>query len=160
VLAASTLPAYSQQKAGAKQTPKAGQPKQAPAKQVPAKQTSAKQSASKSVPGKAVQAKGVPPKTSPVHTAVVRRPAAPRYYYQTQPTPDRYKEIQQALADRGYFSASPDGTWGASSVDALKRFQHDQNLAEEGKIDALSLTALGLGPKRSTTTAATPPQAP
>jgi peptidoglycan hydrolase-like protein with peptidoglycan-binding domain len=66
-----------------------------------------------------------------------------------QPTPDRYKEIQQALADKGYFSGSPDGVWGTTSTDALKRFQHDQNLSEDGKVDALSLIALGLGPKRA-----------
>ncbi len=41
-----------------------------------------------------------------------------------------------------------DGEWGASSVDALKRFQHDQNLTEDGKIGSVSLIALGLGPKR------------
>ncbi len=33
-------------------------------------------------------------------------------------------------------------------MDALKRFQHDQNLVEDGKIGSLSLIALGLGPKR------------
>jgi peptidoglycan hydrolase-like protein with peptidoglycan-binding domain len=67
-----------------------------------------------------------------------------------QPTPERYKEIQQALADKGYFRSEPDGAWGPSSIDALKRFQHDQNLAEDGKIGSLSLIALGLGPKRDT----------
>ncbi len=41
-----------------------------------------------------------------------------------------------------------DGEWGASSVEALKRFQHDQNLTEDGKIGSVSLIALGLGPKR------------
>ena len=66
-----------------------------------------------------------------------------------QPSPERYKEIQQALADKGYFSGAPDGVWGASSTDALKRFQHDQNLYEDGKVDSLSLIALGLGPKRT-----------
>jgi peptidoglycan hydrolase-like protein with peptidoglycan-binding domain len=65
-----------------------------------------------------------------------------------QPSPDRLKEIQQALASRGYFRGEPDGTWGPASIDALKRFQHDQNLVEDGKIGSLSLIALGLGPKR------------
>ena len=55
---------------------------------------------------------------------------------------------QQALADRGYFAGPVDGSWGATSVDALKRFQHDQNLTEDGKVSSLSLIALGLGPKR------------
>jgi hypothetical protein len=33
-------------------------------------------------------------------------------------------------------------------VGALKRFQEDQNIAADGKLGALSLIALGLGPKR------------
>jgi peptidoglycan hydrolase-like protein with peptidoglycan-binding domain len=65
-----------------------------------------------------------------------------------QPSQERYKEIQQALAGKGYFSTEPDGNWGPASVDALRRFQRDQNLAEDGKIGSLSLIALGLGPKR------------
>jgi len=67
---------------------------------------------------------------------------------QQQPTPDRYREIQQALADKGYFAGSPDGAWNSDSVDALKRFQRDQNLVDDGKIGSLSLIALGLGPHR------------
>lgn len=57
-------------------------------------------------------------------------------------------EIQQALASRGYFTGTADGVWGPDSVEALKRFQRDQNIADDGKIGALSLIALGLGPKR------------
>jgi len=82
------------------------------------------------------------PVTSKSKKAVVvaRRPQ--------QPSPDRLKEIQQALAGKGYFTSEPDGTWGPASIDALKRFQHDQKLVEDGKIGSLSLIALGLGPKR------------
>jgi peptidoglycan hydrolase-like protein with peptidoglycan-binding domain len=65
-----------------------------------------------------------------------------------QPSPERYKEIQQALSSKGYFTSEPDGNWGSASVDALKRFQRDQKLVEDGKIGSLSLIALGLGPKR------------
>jgi peptidoglycan hydrolase-like protein with peptidoglycan-binding domain len=68
---------------------------------------------------------------------------------QTSPTPERYKEIQDALAQRGYFSGEANGNWGADSVDALKRFQQEQNLAPSGKLDSVSLIALGLGPKRN-----------
>jgi peptidoglycan hydrolase-like protein with peptidoglycan-binding domain len=68
---------------------------------------------------------------------------------QKQPTPQRYVEIQQALADRGYFKGPIDGSWGAESTEALKRFQREQNLVEDGKIGSLSLIALGLGPKRA-----------
>jgi peptidoglycan hydrolase-like protein with peptidoglycan-binding domain len=67
---------------------------------------------------------------------------------QQAPTPERYKEIQQALASKGYLHGEPSGKWDADSADALKRFQTDQNLSPDGKINSLSLIALGLGPKR------------
>jgi N-acetylmuramoyl-L-alanine amidase len=57
-------------------------------------------------------------------------------------------QIQQALADKGYYSGTVNGVWGADAVEALKKFQQDQNLAVDGKLGALSLIALGLGPKR------------
>ena len=66
---------------------------------------------------------------------------------QKTPTPERYKEIQQALASKGYPIAST-GVWDTSSVEALKKFQEDQNLQPSGKIDSISLIALGLGPRR------------
>jgi peptidoglycan hydrolase-like protein with peptidoglycan-binding domain len=83
-------------------------------------------------------------------TGVVRRVA------QQQPTPERYKEIQQALAQKGYFHGPVDGVWGADSTDALKRFQREQNLEEDGKIGSLSLIALGLGPQRGAASASPP----
>lgn len=57
-------------------------------------------------------------------------------------------EIQQALADKGYYQGPIDGSWRSECVDALKRFQNEKNLAADGKLGALSLIALGLGPKR------------
>jgi hypothetical protein len=67
---------------------------------------------------------------------------------QSAPTPDRYREIQQALAARGYLSSEEaNGAWGSSSTDALKKFQGEQALESTGRIDSLSLIALGLGPK-------------
>lgn len=76
----------------------------------------------------------------------VRRPA---YAYQMQPSVDRYKEIQQALTDKGYFSGEVNGTWDALSIDAMKRFQVDQSIPPgDGRMNSLSLIALGLGPKR------------
>jgi len=67
---------------------------------------------------------------------------------QREPAPERYKEIQQSLADKGYFAGPVNGTWGADSVEALKRFQRDENIGDDGKLGSLSLIALGLGPKR------------
>lgn len=80
--------------------------------------------------------------------------AAPAPSYQLHPDPERYQTIQKALADRGYFKGDPNGTWGDDSVDALRRFQADQKIDNDGKIDALSLIALGLGPKHDGSTAA------
>ncbi len=71
-----------------------------------------------------------------------------------QPMPERYKQIQQALADKGYLHEAPSGQWNQASIDALRRFQQDQNLQPSGKVDSLSLIALGLGPKRETSAAA------
>jgi peptidoglycan hydrolase-like protein with peptidoglycan-binding domain len=64
------------------------------------------------------------------------------------PAPERYQEIQQALASKGYLKPEEaSGVWDQSSSDALKRFQNEQKLQGTGKIDSLSLIALGLGPK-------------
>lgn len=77
-----------------------------------------------------------------------RRRVVHRSSYQTHPTPERYKQIQQALADKGFFKGDVNGVWGADSTDALQRFQTAQKLpSDDGKIDSLSLIALGLGPK-------------
>lgn len=72
---------------------------------------------------------------------------------QLAPTKERYKQIQAALAAKGYLKPSEaTGQWTSSSIDALKRFQANQNLEATGKINSLSLIALGLGPKHETAT--------
>jgi len=86
---------------------------------------------------------------------VARKPARPSY--QQHPDPERYAEIQKALADRGYFHGDANGEWKDDSVDALKRFQADQKLPDDGRIGALTLTGLGLGPHHDGSTAATVP---
>ena len=74
-----------------------------------------------------------------------------------EPTPERYREIQNALAAKGYLKAEDaDGTWNQASIAALKKFQSDQNLDASGKINSLSLIALGLGPKRQSAAAKLP----
>ena len=95
-----------------------------------------------------------------------KRAAAPqassesaRRMRQQAPTPERYRQIQAALASRGYFGGEANGSWGTDSVAALKRFQQEQNLTPTGKLDSVSLIALGLGPKRNNI-AQTNPQTP
>jgi hypothetical protein len=80
---------------------------------------------------------------------------------QTSPTPERYKEIQEALAAKGYLKQEDaTGAWNGASIEALKRFQAEQKLDANGKINALSLIALGLGPKHETAALKPPAQAP
>ena len=67
---------------------------------------------------------------------------------QQQPEPQRIREIQQALSERGY-AVEPTGIWDAATVEALRKFQEDRdinNLSGRGKLDPLTLIALGLGP--------------
>ena len=126
----------------------------AAAKRVPAATKTAKTAAKKpsrlTVTGKA-RGRG---KAS----ARVRTPPPPSY--QLHPDPERYQQIQQALAERGYFKGEANGTWGDDSTDALRKFQADQKLPDDGKISALSLTALGLGPRHDGSTASTVPVQP
>lgn len=79
-----------------------------------------------------------------------RRPAGPSY--QTHPTAERYKEIQQSLADKGYYKGEVNGTWGSDSTEALKHFQSDHKLPDDGKLNSLSIIQLGLGPKHDSAT--------
>jgi peptidoglycan hydrolase-like protein with peptidoglycan-binding domain len=72
---------------------------------------------------------------------------------QLAPTADRYKEIQRALADRGYLKTEPNGVWDSNSQQAMRAFQSDRKLDPSGKITAPSLIDLGLGPKRDETVA-------
>ena len=77
---------------------------------------------------------------------------------QMSPTPERYREIQSALVAKGYLkSEDAGGPWNQTSVDALKMFQTEQNLESTGKINSLSLIALGLGPRREAPPVEKPP---
>lgn len=96
-------------------------------------------------------------RTTSTKTGAAATYRAPSRARQLQPTPDRYREIQQALASKGYLKSEPSGTWDQESMDAMRRFQQDQNINASGKIDSLTLIALGLGPKRPTGTPAPPP---
>lgn len=115
--------------------------------------------ASATKPHAAAAAKGAPIKGSKVTHRKGTVARVPARSYQQAPTPDRYREIQQALVSKGYLQGEPTGQWGADSTDALKRFQADQNLMPDGKINSLSLIALGLGPKRLTAKSESAPPA-
>ena len=51
------------------------------------------------------------------------------------------------MKDKGYYLGAIDGQWGPESVSALQRFQTEQGIDNEGKITALALIGLRLGPK-------------
>jgi hypothetical protein len=139
-----------------------------PAQTTPAKKTASKKTTS----GKrSTTAKKSSPTRKPAGSGAARPTAARKggkkapsrtswRNRQTSPTPDRYREIQQALAAKGYLNAEDaTGVWNQNSVDALKRFQAEQKIVSTGKINSLSLIALGLGPKHETA-AAKPPAPP
>lgn len=113
----------------------------APKKVASGKQSTAPKQVSS---GKHVSSK----KASGKHTSAKTAASSYRRSAQREPDPERYKEIQQSLADKGYFAGPVNGTWNSDSVEALKRFQRDQNIGDDGKLGSLSLIALGLGPKR------------
>lgn len=117
-----------------------------PQSKTPAKKTTAKKSSAKKGRSSA--------------KTVSRAPVVAR---QASPTPERYKQIQQALADKGYLKSEPSGVWDAESSAALAQFQNDRKLTATGKLTSASLIALGLGPstaKAATSAEAAAPAAP
>ena len=93
-----------------------------------------------------------------------KKAAVPRTTWrnrQLTPSSDRYREIQTALAAKGYLKEDHvTGSWDPASTEALKCFQADQKIDSKGKINALSLIALGLGPRREPVPPGKPPAAP
>lgn len=124
-----TAPATSTKKTAGKKTTAKKSTKSA---KTVAKSSKSSKSAKSSKSGKSARSA-----RSPHHTAAARQMA---------PTPERYKEIQQALVDKGYLKSEPSGVWDADSIDAMTRFQNDQKLPATGKLTAASLIKLGLGP--------------
>ncbi len=138
--------------------PQAGPTKKAPPKTTAARTagTTAKKSPAKS-PAKA-PARG----SASAHKATTKKaPVTTWRNRQMTPTPERYKEIQDALVAKGYLRPEETGNgWNQASVDALRRFQGEQNIEASGKINSLSLIALGLGPKHDATTGQKPVEVP
>jgi hypothetical protein len=105
-----------------------------------------------------------PSKTAAVvHTAAARKSvkkvAVKRTTWrnrQAAPSSDRYLEIQNALVAKGYLPAgAATGAWDQASADALKKFQAEQSLDSNGKINSPSLIALGLGPRHDSSSTKT-----
>jgi hypothetical protein len=69
----------------------------------------------------------------------------PKVKGQAAPTPDRIKEIQGALQKDGSYQGEPTGKWDEPTMEAMKKYQDKIGVAPTGKIDAVSLSKLGLG---------------
>jgi peptidoglycan hydrolase-like protein with peptidoglycan-binding domain len=55
------------------------------------------------------------------------------------------QRAQEALNAAGYHLGDPDGKTGPATTAALKKFQADRHLPVTGKLDAITLAALGIG---------------
>jgi len=131
---------------------------------------SAPKTAAKSAPKSTAKSSGKKPATASTHktpskaatTKTASKKGGKKAPVQTWrarqqvPTPDRYRQIQEALAAKGYLKSEPSGVWNGESTEALRRFQADQKLEPSGKLNSLSLIALGLGPRRDTGTVPPP----
>lgn len=131
----------------------AAPPPPAQKKAAPAKPPAPKAAPVKAAAGKTPSAKTAakPPATSRYSRSWTPAKPPARSYAPVapmQPAPERVSEIQQALAAKGYYAGSTNGVWGPESIDALKRFQKDHNLRDDGRLSSLSLISLGLGPTR------------
>ena len=54
-------------------------------------------------------------------------------------------QAQEALKTAGYHLGEPDGKPGPATTDAVKKFQADRHLPVTGKLDSITLAALGVG---------------
>lgn len=129
------------------------------------KKPAAKKAASQQPKGKAVAGKSTAKSTKAATGKGAARKGgkapvkpAPFRSRQLQPTQERYREIQQALVEKGYLKSEPTGVWGPESIDALKQFQGAQNIPVSGKLNSRSIIGLGLGPKTAGPLVVPPPE--
>jgi len=83
-----------------------------------------------------------PPKTTPAKG----KTSAKKVAVTSDPV---VKQAQQALNDNGYNVGVPDGKAGAKTVAQIKKFQADRALTVTGKLDNVTLKALGVKAKAS-----------
>ena len=94
------------------------------------------------------------PVWSPTETEKKKAPAkktakarAPQSKSRRTPAPgqETVVQAQQALLDAGYHLGEPDGKMGTATTTSVKKFQTDWHLPVTGKLDAITLAALGIG---------------
>ena len=84
-------------------------------------------------------------KAAPAKGKGAAKPAAvaPRARRGSKPD-DSMLRVQQALNEAGYHLGEPDGKPGPATTAALKKFQGDRHLPVTGRLDAITLAALGI----------------
>ena len=83
-------------------------------------------------------------------------PAAAKRRVPAAKANDTILRAQEALTATGYNLGEPDGKAGAATTAAVKRFQTDRHLPVTGKLDAITLSALGVSSGASGPTADDP----
>lgn len=85
-------------------------------------------------------------KKKPAGKKAAARPApAPRRRGAAVKKDDSILRAQEALVAAGYNLGEPDGKAGSSTTTAVKKFQGDRHLPVTGRLDAITLAALGVG---------------
>src|SRR5689334_18408340 len=84
-----------------------------------------------------------PAKRGTKPTASVARRPAPRTVG-LKVDQEAILQMQQALNDAGYHLGEPDGKPGPTTTAALKKFQTDRHLPVTGKLDSITMAALGI----------------
>ena len=74
-----------------------------------------------------------------------RRRAPKSRSARTVPGKETVAQAQQVLLDAGYHLGEPDGKMGTATSASVKKFQTDRHLPVTGKLDAITLAALGIG---------------
>src|SRR5215204_549130 len=84
-------------------------------------------------------------KKTPAKKSVKKGVAATPKRGAADATVDSIMEAQEALTAAGYHVGEADGKAGPGTTAALKKFQGDRHLPVTGKLDAITLAALGIG---------------
>lgn len=96
------------------------------------------------------------PSTPEKKKTAAKKSAAPKQAAKSQPATTARRRVpagqanetilkaQEALSAQGYNLGEPDGKAGAATTSAVKRFQTDRHLPVTGKLDSITLAALGV----------------
>src|ERR1044071_2084699 len=92
----------------------------------------------------AIEKKKAPAKKTSRATTKATAAVAPKRRVVSNPT-ETVAAAQEALNAAGYHLGEPDGKPGPETTAAVKKFQGDRHLPVTGKLDSITLAALGIG---------------